>query len=139
MNAGSMARGLFGQIFAGQFVEFGRSDQMETDLERGETPQIILHFVGWQLRTSDEQAACDDLVRNHFPTFRNFGRKRASDRTGDAVGFGFAERPPAKSRSEKSIIRAHGGETVDPGSPEHANGNTEREPGAVNAAAQAGA
>src|SRR3989442_12452827 len=48
------------------------------------------------------------------------------------------KRAPAKSRFEKSIIRAHRGEAVDPGSPEHANGNSEREPCAVNAAAQTG-
>src|SRR5437879_8978060 len=48
------------------------------------------------------------------------------------------KRSPAKSRFEKSIIRAHRGEAVDPGSPEHANGNSEREPCAVNAAAQTG-
>src|SRR5438552_1518576 len=49
------------------------------------------------------------------------------------------ERLSAKRRCEKSIIRAHSGEAVDPGSPQHANGNSERELCAVNAAAQAGA
>src|SRR2546427_265222 len=103
---------------------------METDLERGETPQIILHFVGRQFRTGDKQAALSDLAL----VFHQ--RTAAGIRM---LGFEPDERLSAKRRCEKSIIRAHSGEAVDPGSPQHANGNSERELCAVNAAAQAGA
>ena len=66
-----------------QLVEFRPRHQVETNFERTEQAQVLLHFIGGQLRTGHVQFAGRNAERKHAPFARQPGRQGAGDRQRD--------------------------------------------------------